>query len=193
MYNESVLPLLFDIAKFYNLQPVFGRVPCFIHGGESRNMKLFDDGYTCFVCGKKGTRITFVMELFKLTYSEAIKKLEHDFGIKAGEGQIALSVYFKQKIENDKLEAWRKSYVNTFSNIYKTMHTWTIENAPKNEIMVDTKYIYALHEIIFITYIIDMLTESIKNYDKIKNIQEKYEAKIESYAEKLLTKIIELT
>jgi DNA primase len=40
-----------------------------------------DKGYYCFGCGESGDVITFVQKLFNLTFLEALRKIDTDFGL----------------------------------------------------------------------------------------------------------------
>lgn len=61
-----------------------GRCPCPIHGGKDDNLSYTDTQFHCFVCGTGGDVISFVMKLFDLSFSDAVRKLGEDFGVSPG-------------------------------------------------------------------------------------------------------------
>lgn len=62
----------------------FARCP-FHSGGAERtpSLKCYDGrgGYHCFGCGETGSVLDFVMKYFNLSFKDACKKLNDDFGI----------------------------------------------------------------------------------------------------------------
>lgn len=57
------------------------RIACPFHSGKDKNLGFKDDFYHCFVCGTSGDLIKFVREFFGLSFSEAVQKLNSDFGL----------------------------------------------------------------------------------------------------------------
>jgi len=58
-----------------------GRIPCPLHNGHDPNFSYKDRYFKCFVCGKGGDMIRFVMELFDITFPQAITRISADFGL----------------------------------------------------------------------------------------------------------------
>ena len=56
-------------------------VRCPFHNEKTPSMKIFDKDYHCFGCGEHGDVITFVQKLFNLSFQEALKKIDIDFGL----------------------------------------------------------------------------------------------------------------
>ena len=56
-----------------------GRIPCPLHNGKDNNFSYKDHYFKCFVCGRGGSVIDFVMELFGLTFPQACLRLNTDF------------------------------------------------------------------------------------------------------------------
>jgi len=68
-------------AEFYGYRPnKTGFVVCPFHKEKTASLKFYDDGgWHCFGCGKGGSSIDFVAQLFNLPPLEAVKKLDTDF------------------------------------------------------------------------------------------------------------------
>lgn len=58
-----------------------GFICCPFHNEKTPSMKIFDKDYHCFGCGEHGDVITFVQKLFNLSFQEALKKIDVDFGL----------------------------------------------------------------------------------------------------------------
>ena len=58
-----------------------GMVRCLFHEERTPSMKLYEDHYFCFGCGKHGDVISLVAELFAIPPYDAACKLAGDFGV----------------------------------------------------------------------------------------------------------------
>ena len=58
-----------------------GFISCPFHSEKTPSMKIYDKDYHCFGCGEHGDVITFVQKLFNLSFQEALKKIDIDFGL----------------------------------------------------------------------------------------------------------------
>jgi DNA primase (bacterial type) len=57
-----------------------GFLRCPFHSDDTASLKLFPDGgWKCFGCGKGGSVIDFVMELFNLSFRQAVLRIDSDF------------------------------------------------------------------------------------------------------------------
>ena len=72
-----------EVFAFYGFQPDrSGFLRCPFHQGDWHgSLKVYDGdrGWHCFGCGRGGSVIDFVMELFGLSFHEACRKLNEDF------------------------------------------------------------------------------------------------------------------
>ena len=62
---------------------VYGFAKCPFHNEKTASFKAYDGdkGYYCFGCGESGDVITFVMRFFGLSFKEALRKIDTDFGL----------------------------------------------------------------------------------------------------------------
>lgn len=73
------------VARHYGYEPGrAGFLRCPFHAGDRQaSLKIYPDGggWHCFGCGKGGSVIDFVMELFGLDFRQACLRLNSDFGL----------------------------------------------------------------------------------------------------------------
>lgn len=80
---RSTLPAT-RVAERYGFEPNrAGYICCPFHHEKTPSLKLYpgDRGWHCFGCGKGGDVIRFVMELFDITFPQAVVRLSADFGL----------------------------------------------------------------------------------------------------------------
>lgn len=58
-----------------------GFMCCPFHLEKTPSMKVFEKDYHCFGCGENGDVISFVQHLFSMTFPDALKKIDLDFGL----------------------------------------------------------------------------------------------------------------
>lgn len=71
-----------DVLLRYGYEPNNRNFMCCpFHNEKTPSMKIFEKYYHCFGCGEHGDIITFVQKLFNLSFQEALKKIDVDFGL----------------------------------------------------------------------------------------------------------------
>ena len=74
-----------QVASFYGYEPNrSGFLRCPFHSGDREaSLKLYPDdrGWHCFGCGRGGSVIDFVMDLYDLDFKQAVVRLNDDFGL----------------------------------------------------------------------------------------------------------------
>lgn len=74
-----------QVARHYGFEPSrSGFIKCPFHQGDrTASLKLYPGarGWYCFGCCRKGSVIDFVMELYGLTFSQAVVRLDSDLGL----------------------------------------------------------------------------------------------------------------
>ena len=63
------------------------RCACPLHGGKDNNMSLYKDSFYCWVCGAAGDFIKFVSLLCNISYGQAMRQIDQDFGFGIFAGQ----------------------------------------------------------------------------------------------------------
>lgn len=132
--KESVSPR--QIADYYGLSVHNDMVSCLFHDERTPSMKLYDDHFYCFGCGKHGDVTDMVGELFGLSPKEAAEKIAHDFGIsydkQHGDYKPSKeSIIAKIKRKQDK--AKEKQIYSVLCNYLHLLRDWRTEYAPKSE------------------------------------------------------------
>lgn len=71
-----------DVLWKYGYEPNRAKfICCPFHNEKTPSMKIFEKDYHCFGCGEHGDVITFVQKLFNLSFLEAMRKIDTDFGL----------------------------------------------------------------------------------------------------------------
>ena len=71
-----------EVLERYGYEPnKKGFMCCPFHLEKTPSMKIYEKDYHCFGCGEHGDVITFVQKLFNLSFQEALKKIDIDFGL----------------------------------------------------------------------------------------------------------------
>lgn len=74
-----------EVARRYGFHPDrSGFIQCPFHKGDRHgSLKLYPGhkGWHCFGCGRGGSVIDFVMELFGITFVQAVVRINADFGL----------------------------------------------------------------------------------------------------------------
>lgn len=76
-----------------------GYIPCPFHREKTASLKIYTScdghsGWHCFGCGRGGSVIDFVMELFGINYRQAVLRINQDFSLgltdkRAGRSQLS--------------------------------------------------------------------------------------------------------
>lgn len=107
-------------AEFYGFSPNrTGFIRCPFHAGDQTpSLKLYaDGGWFCFGCGKGGSSIGFVAQLFNLTPLEAVRKMNEDFSL----GLPLDKPLTSQEQRKARREADRRDGI---SELYKFFEDW---------------------------------------------------------------------
>ena len=71
-----------EVAERYTGQRIIrNRIRCPIHHGSDLNMRIYRSSYHCFVCHATGDVIQFVQSVLGLSFQDAMKRLNDDFGL----------------------------------------------------------------------------------------------------------------
>lgn len=71
-----------EVLLHYGYQPNKAKfICCPFHNEKTPSMKIFEKDYHCFGCGANGDIISFVQQLFGLSFPETLKKIDIDFGL----------------------------------------------------------------------------------------------------------------
>ena len=69
-----------EVLLHYGYEPNRAKfICCPFHNEKTPSMKVYEKSYHCFGCGANGDVISFVKQLFDLSFSETLKKIDNDF------------------------------------------------------------------------------------------------------------------
>lgn len=111
--------------------------------------------FCCFGCGKKGNSITLVQELLKTTPLESAKFLNEKLGLgidfkNQKFDKSAVDKYMQKKNAEKKFREWENKTFQLLCDYFHLLKEWEKLNNPE-----DYRYITAVKELGYISYIID--------------------------------------
>lgn len=87
LHAADIVSIIGEHVKLKKMGSVY-RGPCPFHQGTNNNFSVVPGkGYTCFVCGEKGSVFTFVQKRLGMTFVEAVKYVGEKTGIEVKEVQ----------------------------------------------------------------------------------------------------------
>ena len=98
-----------DVAERYTGEPIrFNRMRCPIHHGKDRNLRIYPKSYYCWVCHAAGDQIQFVQSVLGLSFQDAMKRINADFGLGLPIGQEQTELDRKRLAELNRKIAERR-------------------------------------------------------------------------------------
>ena len=142
-------------AKRYGLEVNSGDMArCPFHDDRTPSMKLYDDHFYCFGCGKHGDVVTLVSELFCIPPYDAACKLADDFGVDTNAEIV-------QRPAREELRIFREDQLRcqqVLCAYLRLLSRWREEYAPTNpEDEPDDRFVEACQMIDTIDYLTDLL------------------------------------
>ena len=143
-----------EVAERYDYRPNrSGFITCPFHSEKSASLKIYNEagrGFHCFGCGKSGSVIDFVMEIFGLDFRSATVRINNDFGLgltntKPSMRELAEWRYKKAQEERE-LNAYRNEYIENEKRYYDLWQA-KLKLAPKPNEPIDLSWAYAMHEL----------------------------------------------
>lgn len=126
----------------------YGRIPCPLHNGKDKNFSYKQRHYKCFVCGKSGSVIDFVMDVFGLDFSHAVERINQDLQLglsmdKPSEADLS-ALREKQRKEREEKEQW-ESIAKQLAAEHLYWHEISVHFAPIRPETYGTAYIHPLY------------------------------------------------
>lgn len=156
-----------QVADYYGLQVRNDMVSCLFHDERNPSMKLYEDHFYCFGCGKHGDVTDMVGELFGLSPKEAAEKIAHDFGI-SYDRQYGKYKPSKDsviaKIRREQENAKKNHTFRVLCNYLHLLKDWRTEYAPKSaEEQPNPLFVKALTETDYIESLLDYFISGTKD------------------------------
>ena len=84
---KSTVPMP-EVAERYTGQRIVrNRIRCPMHNGTDRNLRIYPKSYYCWVCHAAGDQIQFVQSVLSLSFQDAMRRINDDFGLGLPIGQ----------------------------------------------------------------------------------------------------------
>ena len=131
-----------------------GMVRCPFHDDHTPSMKLYDDHFYCFGCGRHGDVVDLTAELLSIPPYDAACKLEDDFGVDASAAVVRQPAREELKIfREDQLRCQR-----VLSEYLRLLTGWKEWYAPTDsDAEPDDRYVEACQMIDTIDYLTELL------------------------------------
>ena len=131
-----------------------GMVCCPFHDDHTPSMKLYDDHFYCFGCGRHGDVVDLTAELFCIPPYDAACKLADDFGVDASAAVVRQPAREELKIfREDQLRCQR--VLSEYLRLLTGWKEWYEPTDPDAE--PDERYVEACQMIDTIDYLTDLL------------------------------------
>ena len=170
-----------DLFTYYGFKPNrSGFICCPFHGEKTPSLKVYngDGGFHCFGCGAHGSVIDFVEKYFSLSFTEAMAKINADFGLclpigeqldRRKQMEMAKAAYERKK-EQDKKAAHLKGlqdklfeahdlFVKSFRALQAFKPTTDAER-------LDPVFVKALNDFEYAKYLLTYVTGEIRDYEQ---------------------------
>lgn len=114
-----------------------GFLCCPFHEEKTPSLKLYGEGrrWKCFGCGRGGTVIDFVMEWHRISFSQAVARIQNDFGLFFTKtdvpGKESLKQLEKRRETQQKLSRYRREYEDRCRDFYNAQYVWKHLPRPK--------------------------------------------------------------
>ena len=143
-----------------------GFICCPFHNEKTPSMKIYDTSYNCFGCGANGDVISFVQQLFGLSFPDALRKIDIDFGLNLyGEHSFEdlRKSHYKQKQIQAERERKEKEKEQVDNEYWAVFDEWKRLDDNKRKYAPKTPdeewhplFVEALQKISYQEYLLDM-------------------------------------
>ena len=156
-----------DVVTLYGYKPNRAKfICCPFHNEKTPSMKVFEKDYHCFGCGANGDVITFVQQLFSLTFPDALKKIDLDFGLNLyGEHSFEdlRKSHYRQKQVQAERERKKIENQQADADYWMVFDEWKRLDDNKRKFAPQTLdeewhplFVEALHKLPYQEYLLDM-------------------------------------
>lgn len=154
---------------------------CPFHDEDTPSCCVNNVTFHCFGCGEKGNAITFVSKLFNINHTEAMQKLDADFGLRLLDQELSdeqkqkilqrKRIEYERKKEKTELESKKEEYLEA----WKTY----VYNKPKEENYNIDSPAYLVDD--YFAKIDSRFIKAFETIQRLDNYAELYGFKIEEF------------
>ena len=138
---------LIEVAQHYGIEVNrSGFISCLFHAEKTPSMKLYDDHFYCFGCGKGGDVIALVAQRLGLSQFEAAKILINEFNL--SEEKLKVNAQPQPKFSYSEWEQQTFRLLNQYCHFLKLFQRIYAPKTPQESIQIGRAYcrerLYAL-------------------------------------------------
>ncbi len=146
---------LIEVAKHYGIEVNrSGFTSCLFHNERTPSLKLYDDHFHCFGCGKSGDVIALIAQRLNISQFESAKLLMNDFHLSNEEMKLHATPQVQYSYSEWERQTIRllNQYL-TYLQYFKRIYTPKSPDEPIHPLLVES-----LHTMPKIEYYLDILT-----------------------------------
>lgn len=146
---------LVDVARYYGIEVSrSGFTSCLFHNERTPSLKLYDDHFHCFGCGKSGDVIALIAQRLNISQFETAKLLMNEFHLSQEEMKLnevpqVQRTYSEWERQTIRLLNQYRDYLQHFEKLYSPKSP----DEPIHDLFVE-----AIHSLPKIEYYLDILT-----------------------------------
>lgn len=107
-----------DVLAKYGIETRHDMFHCPFHGEDKHpSAKAYEKSFYCFACNKADTLIGFTMDLFNLSFKEAMEKINIDFGLGLDSGLIDYSKLNQIKREQNQRKKEKNKLIDRYCEL----------------------------------------------------------------------------
>ena len=140
-----------------------GMICCPFHKEKTASMRIYEDGFYCFGCGRGGDVINFIAYIYNVTNKNAVEKIDADFNLGLTSAEYDPVAEMKREYERkkrDDAEAWKKRMLIKLCK--SRFAWWCIGNSRDYTKYTAEETALASANCNFLDYVTEMLAESEK-------------------------------
>ena len=157
-----------ELLSHYGYEPNKAKfICCPFHNEKTPSMKIYEKDYHCFGCGANGDTISFVQQLFGLSFPDTLKKIDIDFGLNLyGEhtfDEIRRSHYKQKQIKAER-ERKKREKEQAEEEYWKVVDEWKRLDDNKRKYAPKTMeeewhplFVEALQKLAYQEYLLDIV------------------------------------
>ena len=146
---------LIDVAKFYGIEVNrSGFTSCLFHNERTPSLKLYDDHFHCFGCGKSGDLIALIAQRLNVSQFESAKIIMNDFHLSHEEFKLSA----KPQIQLSYSE-WERQTIRLLNEYLHYLRYFQQVFAPSSpDAEIHDLFVESIHNTSRVEYYLDILT-----------------------------------
>lgn len=148
------------VMEFYGIEfNRHGFAICPFHSEKTASLSTKGNFYKCFGCGASGDAISFVQQLYDESFINAVKRLNHDFGLGIGTDKPETTAeVVRRRKEQERKRQEREQFELLYSRVcaeYRRLYHAYIHDVPKPNEPIKSSYVEACHRLPYLEWWFD--------------------------------------